>query len=56
MSALSLGALTVGQESDPGVPVLVSQGPPMIGLTLKSGNFGTVDFFGKALARFAGAA
>jgi uncharacterized protein YgbK (DUF1537 family) len=56
VSALDLGALTVGQEIDPGVPVLVSQGPPRIGLALKSGNFGSVDFFDKALARLAGAA
>ncbi|MBP0495484.1 3-oxo-tetronate kinase [Roseomonas indoligenes] len=56
VSALDLGALAVGQEIDPGVPVLVSQGTPAIGLALKSGNFGSVDFFEKALARLAGTA
>ncbi|MGI4944522.1 MAG: 3-oxo-tetronate kinase [Janthinobacterium lividum] len=56
VGALSLDALQVGQEIDPGVPVLVAEGPPMIGLALKSGNFGAEDFFEKALARLGGAA
>ena len=54
VTALDLGALAVGQEIDPGVPVLVASGPPAIGLALKSGNFGAVDFFAKALARLQG--
>ena len=56
IGALDLGALQVGTEIDPGVPVLVAAGPPMLGLALKSGNFGAVDFFEKALARLGGAA
>ena len=36
-------------EIDPGVPALVSDGDPMLGLALKSGNFGATDFFEKAL-------
>jgi len=56
VSALDLGALTVGGEIDPGVPVLVSQEPTIIGLALKSGNFGSQDFFEKALRRLAGQA
>ncbi len=54
VSALDLGALTIGPEIDPGVPVLVSGGPTPIGLALKSGNFGAPDFFEKALARLEG--
>ena len=55
VSALNLGALTVGPEIDPGVPVLVSTGDEPIALALKSGNFGAPEFFAKALARLSGA-
>lgn len=48
VSALSPGALQVGQEIDPGVPVLRADSGLV--LALKSGNFGSVDFFAKALA------
>ncbi len=51
VSALDLGALTIGQEIDPGVPVLLSHGSQPIALALKSGNFGSPDFFTKALER-----
>ena len=51
VSALDLGALTIGQEIDPGVPVLLSSGNKPIALALKSGNFGSPDFFSKALER-----
>jgi len=51
VSALDLGALTIGQEIDPGVPVLVSNGDRPLALALKSGNFGAPDFFVKALER-----
>lgn len=51
VSALDLGALRIGQEIDPGVPVLLSQGEKPIALALKSGNFGAPDFFTKALNR-----
>lgn len=54
VSALDLGALTVGPEIDPGVPVLVADGKAPLALALKSGNFGAPDFFAKALARLAG--
>ena len=56
VSALDLGALTIGQEIDPGVPALFSQGEAPIGLALKSGNFGAPDFFVKALDRLGGIA
>ncbi|MBB3610254.1 3-oxo-tetronate kinase [Rhizobium sp. BK602] len=54
VSALDLGALTIGQEIDPGVPVLLSHGEKPIALALKSGNFGSPDFFVKALKRLSG--
>ncbi|MDK1378578.1 MULTISPECIES: 3-oxo-tetronate kinase [unclassified Sinorhizobium] len=54
VSALELGALSIGPEIDPGVPVLVSGGPEPVALALKSGNFGSPDFFTKALERLAG--
>lgn len=53
VSALNLGALTIGPEIDPGVPVVYSGQVPPLALAMKSGNFGAVDFFDKALARMA---
>lgn len=55
VSALDLGALTIGPEIDPGVPVLVTTGRDPVALALKSGNFGSEDFFSKSLERLAGA-
>lgn len=46
--------MTIGAEIDPGVPVLLSGGDNPVALALKSGNFGTPDFFNKALERLAG--
>ncbi len=43
-------ALAIGPEIDPGVPWTVVRGDPPLALALKSGNFGGVDFFDKALA------
>jgi uncharacterized protein YgbK (DUF1537 family) len=52
VSALDLGPLTIGRQIDPGVPVLLgSHGDRRIALALKSGNFGTIGFFSKALSR-----
>ena len=48
VSALDLGALAIGPEIDPGVPVLVCDDGRPLALALKSGNFGAPDFFGKA--------
>lgn len=46
---LASPAMMIGQEIDPGVPVLtVGQSNP-VALALKSGNFGASDFFAKAL-------
>lgn len=48
-SALGFSSLRVGEEIDPGVPVLVSLTEKPVALALKSGNFGSPDFFEKAL-------
>ncbi len=54
VSALNPGTLLVGQEIDPGVPVLYSTGNNNYGLVLKSGNFGADDFFEKSLKVISG--
>jgi uncharacterized protein YgbK (DUF1537 family) len=54
VSALDLEALEIGPEIDPGVPVLIHRGGRTLGLALKSGNFGTPDFFTKALKALGG--
>ncbi len=48
---LGVAGLRIGPEIDPGVPWCVTLGEPRIALALKSGNFGTPDFFIKALGR-----
>ena len=50
VSRLGLGRIDIGPEIDPGVPWTIAardEGPPLL-LTLKSGNFGSDDFFLKA--------
>ncbi|MFA7438281.1 3-oxo-tetronate kinase [Castellaniella sp.] len=49
VTALGLQALRVGREIDPGVPILASEHPTALRLALKSGNFGSTDFYEKAL-------
>jgi uncharacterized protein YgbK (DUF1537 family) len=49
VSALGLKMLAIGPEIDPGVPALVSADDRPLALALKSGNFGSVEFFTKAL-------
>jgi uncharacterized protein YgbK (DUF1537 family) len=56
VSALELGPLAIGREIDPGVPVLTSGATSQIALALKSGNFGSSDFFIKTLAMMEGKA
>lgn len=56
VSALNLTALEIGEEIDPGVPVMLSKGDNPIALALKSGNFGGKDFFARALERLKGQA
>jgi 3-dehydrotetronate 4-kinase len=54
VKALGVTALRIGPEIDPGVPWTTSLGTPQpIALALKSGNFGTSDFFLKAWERLA---
>lgn len=54
VSALQVRALTIGAQIDPGVPwTRVIGGDTPLLLALKSGNFGTKDFFRKALDRVA---
>ena len=48
VTALGIEGLRVGAEIDPGVPWTASVGDEPIALALKSGNFGTDDFFLKA--------
>lgn len=48
VTALGVTGLRIGPQIDPGVPWTVSIGDAPLALALKSGNFGTVDFFTKA--------
>ncbi|HRJ69064.1 MAG TPA: four-carbon acid sugar kinase family protein [Beijerinckiaceae bacterium] len=56
VSALGLEALAIGPEIDPGVPALSNASGVPLAVALKSGNFGAVDFFAKALATLGGEA
>lgn len=56
VQALGVKSLRIGAQIDPGVPATQSIGDEPIGLALKSGNFGTQDFFVKALKALDGAA
>lgn len=52
VQALDVRSLRIGPQIDPGVPATQSigvQAGDALGLALKSGNFGTADFFEKAL-------
>jgi uncharacterized protein YgbK (DUF1537 family) len=51
VGALGIRALRIGPQIDPGVPWTESLDAEPIALALKSGNFGSVDFFAKALAQ-----
>jgi len=49
VQALHIGQMQIGQQIDPGVPWCHAQTPfGGVHITLKSGNFGTDDFFVKA--------
>lgn len=50
VKALQVTALRIGGTIDPGVPWTLGLRDEPVALALKSGNFGTVDFFEKALA------
>jgi 3-dehydrotetronate 4-kinase len=49
VEALGIRGLRIGPQIDPGVPWTESLDDEPIALALKSGNFGSVDFFSKAL-------
>jgi 3-dehydrotetronate 4-kinase len=51
VGALGIRALRIGRQIDPGVPWTERLGGEPIALALKSGNFGSPDFFVKALAQ-----
>lgn len=53
VSALGVRAMRIGVQIAPGVPWTESVEPNPIALTLKSGNFGGVDFFERALEALA---
>ncbi|MFC7516993.1 3-oxo-tetronate kinase [Herbaspirillum sp. GCM10030257] len=48
VSALNVSGLRIGRQIDPGVPWTITIGDTSMALALKSGNFGTEDFFSKA--------
>ncbi|RJF96617.1 four-carbon acid sugar kinase family protein [Noviherbaspirillum cavernae] len=48
VQALNVTGLHIGPQIDPGVPWTTSIGERPLALALKSGNFGTTDFFTKA--------
>ena len=45
-----MGALRVGRNIEPGVPLCHSLGRYRLPVVLKSGNFGGEDFYARALA------
>lgn len=47
---LRLGALQVGRNIEPGVPLCYSLGQFKLPVVLKSGNFGSPDFYGRSIA------
>jgi 3-dehydrotetronate 4-kinase len=51
VQALGVKMLHIGKQIDPGVPITVTTDNSPLALVLKSGNFGTVDFFAKALSK-----
>lgn len=50
VGALGVSAFAIGPEIDPGVPALAAEGRYRVNLALKSGNFGALDFYDKAVA------
>ncbi|CAB3776697.1 3-oxo-tetronate kinase [Paraburkholderia ultramafica] len=56
VQALDVRTLRIGAQIDPGVPATATTGAAPLALALKSGNFGTTDFFDKALRHLNGAA
>ncbi len=54
VQALDIKSLQIGVQIDPGVPATATIDAEPLGLALKSGNFGAVDFFAKALRQLEG--
>lgn len=54
VQALGVDMLRIGRQIDPGVPATATIGAEPLALALKSGNFGAVDFFTKALYQLNG--
>ncbi|GIK86158.1 MAG: HPr kinase [Betaproteobacteria bacterium] len=50
VQALGVESLAIGPAIDPGVPWTTARGRTTLALALKSGNFGSDDFFAKSLA------
>jgi uncharacterized protein YgbK (DUF1537 family) len=50
---LGIATLRIGPQIDPGVPWTASTGDPRLLLALKSGNFGSPEFFTKAFRMLA---
>ncbi|CAE6944835.1 3-oxo-tetronate kinase [Paraburkholderia domus] len=55
VQALDVHTLRIGAQIDPGVPATATTDAAPLALALKSGNFGTIDFFEKALRHLDGA-
>jgi uncharacterized protein YgbK (DUF1537 family) len=51
---LRFGALAIGRNIEPGVPLCRSLGEVKLPVVLKSGNFGSPDFYGRAEAAIRG--
>lgn len=51
VQALGIATLRIGPQIDPGVPWTAADGTKPLLLALKSGNFGTADFFTKCFTR-----
>ncbi|MFL9865109.1 four-carbon acid sugar kinase family protein [Paraburkholderia fungorum] len=56
VQALEVHTLRIGAQIDPGVPATATTDAEPLALALKSGNFGAIDFFEKALRHLDGAA
>jgi uncharacterized protein YgbK (DUF1537 family) len=56
VQALDVRTLRIGAQIHPGVPATATTGAEPLALALKSGNFGSADFFDKALRHLDGAA
>ncbi|ALD91398.1 hypothetical protein CR3_2189 [Cupriavidus gilardii CR3] len=56
VQALDVKSLQIGAQIDPGVPATATIDAEPLGLAMKSGNFGAVDFFAKALRQLEGGA